>query len=205
MAQRVGGALLLQAINVGTAAVFITLPAAATRGYAPIALLALGMFQGPFVPAHNTLKRNWVPADGPDKPVGLFILGLGNRLGGLAAASLTPALAVRYGWRAAARSYGIGASLFAVLWQLYAVERPFQFDQYATLDSRNLETAEVAVAPLEPEAEVPDESNAFEPRILRLRATQAVIAMHYAANHTEITLMQWAPTYLTTVLGASLE
>ena len=59
-----GGKRMLQAINIGTSLVFFALPAAASRGVAPLALFFLGLAQSPFVPAHNVLKRNWVPADG---------------------------------------------------------------------------------------------------------------------------------------------
>jgi len=81
------------------------------------------MLQGPFVPAHNEMKRLWV-ADDPGKPIALMVIGLGNRIGGALASSLTPALASAYGWRPVAYAYGVTVAAFSVLWQLAATNGP---------------------------------------------------------------------------------
>jgi hypothetical protein len=91
VAQTHGAKVVLQLGNVGTAVAMLLLPAMASAGAnaASLCFFLLGLLQGPFVPAHNEMKRAWV-AEGPGKPLALMIIGLGNRIGGAAASTVTP-------------------------------------------------------------------------------------------------------------------
>jgi putative effector of murein hydrolase LrgA (UPF0299 family) len=78
VAQRWSARAILQLGNLGTAASMLLLPTMAAAGPngAAACCLLLGLLQGPFVPAHNQLKCNWV-VDGPSKPLALMVIGLG--------------------------------------------------------------------------------------------------------------------------------
>ena len=109
---------VLQLGNIGTAVSFLALPALASAGanFAVCCFFLLGLLQGPFVPAHNEMKRAWV-AEGPGKPLALMVIGLGNRVGGALASTVTPILAARFGWRTVAYLYGGSVALFSGVWQ----------------------------------------------------------------------------------------
>lgn len=190
-AQTHGAKVILQLGNVGTAVAMLLLPAMARAGAntASLCFFLLGLMQGPFVPAHNEMKRAWV-AEGPGKPLALMIIGLGNRIGGAAASTVTPIIAAAFGWRTVAYLYGATVATFSVLWQFTVANSPVVRDK--RLSSPVAERA------------VKTTDGSVDGRIFRVRAAQVIMLMHWNANFTEITLLQWAPTYLNQALGVPL-
>ena len=220
-AQRFGPKLILQLGNVGTAASMLLLPAMASAG--PMAASAccflLGLLQGPFVPAHNEMKRLWVP-EGPGKPMSLMIIGLGNRIGGALASVLTPVLASKLGWRWVCYVYGACVAAYAAVWELCVSNGPVVRaepdpveEELAAITSENRRFSRAGMswqavrARAERRARVRAKvakGRPFEPRIFRARAAQVIMLMHFNCNFTEITLLQWAPIYLKEVLHVPL-
>ena len=190
-----GAKAILQLGNVGTAVAMLLLPSMARGGAntAALCFFLLGLMQGPFVPAHNEMKRAWVD-EGPGKPLALMIIGLGNRIGGAAASTITPIIAAAFGWRTVAYLYGAAVAAFSILWQLKISNGPVARAVEQSPSSSSVDTA----SPAKTAARLVDG------RIFRVRAAQVIMLMHWNANFTEITLLQWAPTYLNQVLGVPL-
>lgn len=106
---------------------FAGLPSLARHGSAAVlgAVLGVGVLQGPFMIAHHGMSYNWSPAeDSPERPWARFVMHLGNHTSKLLGPTLTPWLAGRFGWGAAARFYGCTFAGFAVLWQLLTSSYP---------------------------------------------------------------------------------
>eukprot|EP01047_Picozoa_sp_COSAG01_P058557 COSAG01_NODE_6914_length_3434_cov_49.052065_2_plen_238_part_00 len=141
------------------------------------------------------------------------------------ATTLTPMLAALFGWRAVARTFGACVAVFCAAWQLWmrdtppvALRRRWQLLQgqgHKQHNSRNAPpqscessvaveaagtTQQQAVAARQAAAA----TSTFEPRIFGLRSVQVVMLMHFNANYSEITLLQWAPSYLVDQLGVPL-
>lgn len=194
-----GAKAILQLGNVGTAVAMLLLPVMASVGAntAALCFFLLGLMQGPFVPAHNEMKRAWV-GEGRGKPLALMIIGLGNRIGGAAASTITPIIAAAFGWRTVAYLYGATVAAFSILWQLKISNGPVACAVEQPSSSSSVKTATPAVQLATTSARLVD------CRIFRVRAAQVVMLMHWNANFTEITLLQWAPTYLNQVLGVPL-
>lgn len=192
-AQTQGAKLILQLGNVGTAVAMLLLPSMARFGAntAALCFFLLGLMQGPFVPAHNEMKRAWVD-DGPGKPLALMIIGLGNRIGGAAASTVTPIIAAAFGWRVVAYLYGAAVAVFCILWQKNITNSPIaRTDERPSRLSPVVQTSKTA-------------DRSVDGRIFRVRAAQVIMLMHWNANFTEITLLQWAPAYLHQALNVPL-
>lgn len=211
VAQKHGPKIVLQLGNIGTAVAMLLLPSMARGGAnaASLCFFLLGLLQGPFVPAHNEMKRAWV-TEGPGKPLALMIIGLGNRIGGAAASTLTPILAAAFGWRFVAYLYGVLVAAFSVFWQLWVTNSPAQQALIAAQDpsaaGRAQETSvdTAAAEKIQQKQQEKSESKALDSRIFGVRAAQVIMLMQWNANFTEITLLQWAPTYMNQVLGVPL-
>ena len=164
-----------------------------------IALCGAGMFQGSLIPAHQDLKRHWLPI-GPGRAVAQRIIGIGLTLNSLLATSMTPFLASRFGWRSVFYQYGVGSLLFAALWNLVAADRP---------------TAAVSVAPKAPASvtaptDQPQTDDAdgkpekvFEWRIFTVPAVLVAIGCKGMAGLPEYCLTQWLPTEFSERFGSS--
>lgn len=191
LAQLWGAKNVLSLNLVGTAAMLATLPTATAAGARGVwaCLFTLGLFQGPFVPAGSLMKRSWVPS-GPEKAMALLLIGLGSKASRMVSSTVTPVLCDRAGWRRASYAYAAVVGIFTVLWQLVARNEPRDSKQAAkqTVSSDAKKTKE----------------KTFEPKVFRVAGIQAVMWSHFAANNTEYTLMQWAPTYFNQVLGVPL-
>ena len=197
-AQTQGAKVILQLGNVGTAVAMLLLPSMARFGAntASLCFFLLGLMQGPFVPAHNEMKRAWVD-DGPGKPLALMIIGLGNRLGGAAASTITPIIAAAFGWRTVAYLYGTAVAVFSIFWQLNMTNGPC-----TRIDQSSCPSSTKSASPAVQVVKTADRS--VDGRIFRVRAAQVIMLMHWNANFTEITLLQWAPTYLNQALNVPL-
>jgi hypothetical protein len=141
------------------------------------------------------------------------------------ATTLTPMLAALFGWRAVARTFGACVAVFCAAWQLWmrdtppvALRRQWQLLQgqghkqhnsrHAPPQSCESSVAVEAAGTTQQQAVAARQAAAatstFEPRIFGLRSVQVVMLMHFNANYTEITLLQWAPSYLVDQLGVPL-
>ena len=174
---------VLQLGNIGTAVSFLALPALASAGanFAVCCFFLLGLLQGPFVPAHNEMKRAWV-AEGPGKPLALMVIGLGNRVGGALASTVTPILAARFGWRTVAYLYGGSVALFSVVWQCAVSNGPAELMAGATQRER----------PAEPEAGAGSEKTVTKggASIFRVRATHT---SHWQSSSAPVLLSSPVP------------
>ena len=189
LAQLWGAKIVLTLNMVGSAAMLLALPAAVRFGAKGVfaCLFTLGLFQGPFVPAQSLMKRSWVPS-GPEKPMALLLIGIGSKVSRMAAASITPVLCATLGWRKACSVYGIFVAAFTVLWQAFARNQP-------SSAAAPVADASAPGKKLEAKVEVAKKKEkTFEPRVFSVAGIQACIWVHVAANNTEYTLMQWAPS-----------
>ena len=59
--QRVGAKVVLTANMLGTTLILLAVPAVSSLRALAALLLAMGVLQGPFIPAQNCLKREWMP------------------------------------------------------------------------------------------------------------------------------------------------
>lgn len=192
LAQLWGAKSVLSLNLVGTAAMLAALPTATAAGARGVwaCLFTLGLFQGPFVPAGSLMKRSWVPS-GPEKAMALLLIGLGSKASRMVSSTVTPVLCDRAGWRRASYAYAASVGVFAVLWQLVARNEPSSDTQQPAKQETTTDVEKT-------------KEKAFEPQVFRVPAIQAVMWSHFAANNTEYTLMQWAPTYFNQVLGVPL-
>jgi len=190
-AQKWGGKAVLSVDLAGFTASFLALPWAMSRGprAVGVTLALMGTFFGPLLPATSVIKNHWNPTDGAEKAVAAMIMGIGTKMARIISVSATPLLCAPSfgGWRTAVRTYGVGAAAVAVGWQLTVRECPPQMSE-KTVDAGRRTT------------EVKSEKT-FEPRIFGVRSVQAIVAMHTAYNNSDYSIIQWAPTYFTEVLG----
>ena len=195
LAQLWGAKSVLSLNLVGTCAMLAALPSATAAGARGVwaCLFTLGLFQGPFVPAGSLMKRSWVPS-GPEKAMALLLIGLGSKASRMVSSTVTPVLCDRAGWRQASYIYAAAVGAFTILWQLVARNEPR--DQVADQPPQ-------ANGEQKPEEEK-EKEKPFEPRVFRVASIHAVMWSHFAANNTEYTLMQWAPTYFNQVLNVPL-
>ena len=127
--QRFGGKLLLT-LNMAVGAIVCALiPLAASlphsvRAAALAALLAaLGVCQGPLIPALQTMRKDWIPK-GPGRALALRLQDLGGTLTGVAAPLLPPMVAMRFGWKSFFYGYAVFMGAFTVIWHRNARDRP---------------------------------------------------------------------------------
>lgn len=190
-AQKWGGKRVLSVDLAGFAACLLALPWAMSRGPRAVGVMLalMGTFFGPLLPATSVIKNHWNPTDGAEKAVAAMIMGIGTKMARIISVSATPLLCgPSFGWRTAVRTYGVGAAAVAVGWQLMVRERPPQVSN-KTVDAGQRAT------------EVKPDQKTFEPRIFGVRSVQAIVAMHTAYNNSDYSIVTWAPTYFTEVLG----
>ena len=124
--QRVGAKLVLTINMLGTALILLALPAVDSVVGMAALLGAMGLLQGPFIPAWQTLQRNWMP-QGSERVWARRFVGQGNNASNVLAPTLTPFLAVNFGWRSVPLVYAAAVGTFAVylLWGIYMSSESF--------------------------------------------------------------------------------
>ena len=85
--------------------------------------MVLCILQGPFIPAWTTLQRNWMP-QGAERAWARRIVGQGNNFSNVIAPTLTPFLAVNFGWRSVPLVYGALVGAFGLWWHFTTSEHP---------------------------------------------------------------------------------
>jgi sugar phosphate permease len=209
MVQSFGGKLTLALNMWGSAAVCALVPLAVRLAPSKQArlscltglLFALGLCQGPLIPALQTMRKDWIPS-GPGRALALRLQDLGGTATGLVAPLLPPMVATRYGWKAFFGGYAVYCAAAAALWQRYARDKP-----------------RLAPAPPPPpppprgggqqkhsgggEAAAAKKGEVVDWSIFRTVGVQAMIAAQIGAGMSNYVMMQWQPIYFTEVLGAS--
>ena len=203
-AAQVFGGKLVNCLNLFGQSVFLALlPSAARLGALPLAgiFTCLGLCQGPLVPAQAVLQRYWMPLGG-ERAWASRMTQIGQRVGKIATTFLTPWLAATRGWRALIYLYCAGTGVFAALFALLATNTPSEWK--GALRPR-MNRAEVAL--LEAGVNGGKKKSAaatakggvgargFPWYLFRVSAANVIILSHIAANATEYTLTQWAPTF----------
>ena len=193
--QRVGAKVVLTANMLGTTLILLAVPAVSSLRALAALLLAMGVLQGPFIPAQNCLKREWMP-QGAERAFAVRIVSLGNNVSNVLASSLTPWLAVNYGWSAVPLVYGVAVGAFGVLWHATMTDRPEPEPELKP---------EPAPEPApEPEPEQQDEvaeqkqpepEKTVEWRIFTVPAVLSCIAARVGFGAVGFALQIWAPTY----------
>eukprot|EP01052_Picozoa_sp_SAG31_P022920 SAG31_NODE_1850_length_7082_cov_7.264786_3_plen_451_part_00 len=184
--------------NIGSCVALLMLPAAAASRFGNAAVwlcfATLGIMQGLFIAPQAAMTSNWVP-QGPERPLGVFIIRLGGNLAKLLASALTPILcASRIGWRAVPWVYGGGVMLYLVIFRILARDSPHSV-------SHKLRRPEKQRSP----AEIPRRQARFRVMQLFVRPTLATLAVQVAHMLCEYNIVtSWAPTYFHEVLGVPL-
>jgi ACS family sodium-dependent inorganic phosphate cotransporter len=112
-------------------------------------------------------------------------------------------LAAIFGWRAVAYVYGAAVAAFSIFWQFKVTNGPGSTGSgKPPLASPAQEEASGAAA--RKSAAQGGADSSVNTQIFGVRAAQVIMLMHWNANFTEITLLQWAPTYLNQALGVPL-
>ncbi len=161
------------------------------------------MFQGSLIPAHQDLKRHWLPV-GAGRAVANRIIGIGLTLNSLLATSMTPFLASRFGWRSVFYQYGVGSLLFAALWNFVAADSPTA-PVSAALSPRPSTSGEVTIATTQPQKDDADgkPDKVFEWRIFTVPAVLVAIGCKGMSGLPEYCLTQWLPTEFSERFGST--
>lgn len=159
------------------------------------------MFQGSLIPAHQDLKRHWLPV-GAGRAVANRIIGIGLTLNSLLATSMTPFLASRFGWRSVFYQYGVGSLLFATLWNFVAADRPTASVSDASSSSTSGEVTTTTTQPQLDNADGKPEK-VFEWRIFTVPAVLVAIGCKGMSGLPEYCLTQWLPTEFSERFGST--
>jgi ACS family sodium-dependent inorganic phosphate cotransporter len=205
-AAQVFGGKLVNALNLGGQTAFLALlPSAARLGAWPLALVftCLGLCQGPLVPAQAVLQRHWMPLGG-ERAWASRMTQIGQRVGKIATTSLTPWLSSKYGWRALIYCYCAGTGLFTLLFCAIAKNTPREWNGFPRPWMNGAEVAllEAGVGGVKKKAAAGG-TLGFPWYLFRVGAANVIIISHIAANATEYTLTQWAPTFFIEKHGVS--
>ena len=204
--QVLGGKGVMTMQLVGTAAIFLSIPAAMKKGgtaMVGVALTVLGLLQGPMSPSLSQMNRDWIPKDDPkERSLALRMQGLAHTSAPMLAALVTPFLA-RGGWRRV--FYGMGGviGVFSALWALTVSGKP----PIKRALSAAVSGGDPALGKQEPAAAPkPEETGPqVEWRILTLPSSVSLIFWQICSNMLFMILQQWGPTFYTTSLGCSQE
>ena len=204
--QRVGAKAVMTLNMLCTAALLLALPAARSVPAMAALLGAMGLLQGPFIPAWRTLQRNWMP-QGAERAWAQRIIGQSNNLSSVLAPALTPYLAVRLGWQAVPLVYAAAIGAFALLWHATVTDHPPPA-RPAGLAARAAEkAAEVAdkvgkrVGAAAPAPGGRGGGRTVEWRIFSTRPVLCCIAARVFSDKGPV--LVWAPTYFMEALGCT--
>ena len=197
-AQLLGGKFV-NGLNLGGQTLFLALlPSSARFGALPLAAIftCLGMCQGPLVPAQAVLQRHWMPLGG-ERAWASRMTQIGQRIGKIATTSLTPWLAATHGWRSLIYIYCTATGVFSLLFSMLATNTPKEWNGSIRPYMNKAEVAllEAGVGGVKKGGDNDKPKRAFPWYLFRVKAANAIIFSHIAANATEYTLTQWAPTF----------
>ena len=215
------GAKVVNSLNVGGQALFLVLlPAAAKLGVTSVAvvLTCLGMCQGPLVPAQAVVQRHWLPA-GPERAWVSRLTQVGQRIGKIVTTVSTPWLASTRGWRSVPYVYAACTGAFWLAWCAFAANTPREWSGRPRMNEAEIKLLEDGTAAGSKKKKKPAASSTSAVAAAaaaaaksggggstpwwKVGAAQSIILMHIAANATEYTLTQWAPTYFIEMHGVN--
>ena len=214
------GAKLVNSLNIGGQALFLALlPVAARFGVRSLAvvLTCLGMCQGPLVPAQAVVQRHWMPA-GPERAWVSRLTQVGQRIGKIVTTVSTPWLASTRGWRSVPYVYAACTGGFWLAWCAFAANTPRDWSGWPHMNEAEIKLLEDGTAagakkkqPATP-ASAPagkgerggrSSGSGSTTAWWKVGAANSIILMHIAANATEYTLTQWAPTFFIEMHGTT--
>lgn len=202
LAQSIGNKAVCLINNLSVAALLSALPVIARAGVSGLApaLALVGVLQGPLMISTGSLSTFWLPPpSSTDRPWAMLAVRMGSHLSKVIGPALTPWLIGRAGWRVAARIYGCAFALYAVLWSVFARERPQKLvDVSSKWDARK---SGGAIRTTLNHASPPP----FTIRLLTVRAEMSIMFSQVCHDLLEFqTLASYAPVYFAEVLGVPL-
>ena len=209
-AQKYGGKGILTLNMVGNAALLCAVPAAAAagQGFLMATFCAMGLFQGPLIPAQGAIKAEWLKGLGGERAFALRLMGLGTKVAATLTSWAVPFIATRLGWRAVAYVYGGCTAGFALLWHLLASNAP-RSSLAAPPGAQSKLVIDRDGRPVSPAKPAPDGSQqkpkqkVAEWGVLRVRAAQATVWGHIVDNFMTYMMNQMGPIIFTEVCGVS--
>lgn len=199
------GPKTVQTINMLSTALILLVAPLTSSAYTLAALLGLmGVVQGPFIPAMNCLKRNWMP-QGAERAFATRVVGLGNNVSNILASSLTPLLAVNFGWASVPLVYGSAVLAFGIWWHASTTDQPLP--EPGIDHSSQLPHAPEPEPPAQPEEDerirTDDGEKTVEWRIFTVPAVLSCIAARVGFGAVGFALQIWAPSYFVDVLDCT--
>ena len=191
-------ALTINMLGTGifTALIPLTLRSSAPVLWTWIALTISGMFQGSLIPAHQDMKRHWLPV-GAGRAVANRIIGIGLTVNFILATSLTPVLATKWGWRSVFHIYAGVTLAFAGLWHCVATDGPaVAINPPAAAEEPAAGSGDQQVVPAKKE-------KVFEWRIFTVPAVLVAVGCKGTSGLPEYCLTQWLPTEFSERFGSS--
>jgi ACS family sodium-dependent inorganic phosphate cotransporter len=151
------------------------------------ARVLMGLGEGVAFPATYNLLGRWVPLRERSRAAAFNLSGIA--IGTLFAVTLTPIIAVTWGWPAVFYLFGATGFVWAVFWWPLAADRP----------------AHPVDVELADPAEAHAESGATPWReILSKAPVWAIIVSHFSNNWGLYVLLSWLPSYFASELGVNL-
>jgi MFS family permease len=129
LAEKIGGKLTLTLANFGTVLCMLATPAAKSVRMASLVMNFLGLMGGAMFPVSGMLKKLWLPESlaPTERAFALRVTTWGVNIGRFFTATLTPLLALRFGWRAVPLMYGAAVAGFAVPFHMFAANSPTEW------------------------------------------------------------------------------
>jgi sugar phosphate permease len=194
---------------IGTCGIFALLPLLARLGRSTAetvrimaaCLTVCGFCQGPLMPGQMVMRRNWLPKTGsPERPIHARVVAFGGQFASIAATSVTPWLATKFGWSSVNTVMGGSGLLCAALWFAKCVEVPQHWRRRGDASSAAISSTPAAAAVTIAAAAAPKKAQAFNFGIFR---DPAVIATTWC-NMSTLNCMYTMSSYVPTIFIESL-
>lgn len=151
------------------------------------ARIAMGVGEGVAFPATYNLLGRWVPLRERSRAASFNLSAI--PLGTLFAVTVTPFIAVRYGWQMVFYAFGAAGLVWFVFWWIYAGDRPPQS----------------ALAGGEEHSSSRPSTRKIPWRLILSKGpVWAIIVCHFANNWGLYVLLSWMPSYFASQLGVNL-
>jgi len=162
--------------------------------------IAMGLGEGVAFPATYNLLGRWVPLRERSRAAAFNLSAI--PFGTLFAVTVTPFIAVYFGWQAVFYSFGAVGFVWFVFWWIFAADRP-QIPVADSDDDAGIGAAEVATTAgvVEPDPESKD----IPWRLIFSKVpVWAIIVGHFCGNWGLYVLLSWLPSYFSSQLGVNL-
>lgn len=195
LAAKLGGKIVLGAGVLWWSLFTFLTPLSAVTSF-PILIatrIAMGIGEGVSFPATYNLLGRWVLPRERTRAAAFNLSGI--PLGTLVAVTLTPFIAVTFGWPVIFYLFGAAGFIWFLFWWPLAGDRPIPpFDQ--NLIDRSIEGKN---------GSIDDEKRVPWRRILSRVSVWAIIISHFCNNWGLYVLLSWLPSYFSSQLGVNLK